>query len=938
MASLTDLYKECQVVVRTLSSQSGKVKFNKSLWSLLTNEYVASLTFLDNYIFREDGSIDLPCKTALVELRRIMSCGQLLVTQWTQKDWWMSVITSSDSASLDKTVILHLREFLACVNVLVQMKTNMAYGPALDSLDSSAQQACRTDIEGLILSMKQYRRGKMFSSKFEKLAKHLSEKLEAKISNHEYPYTIDFPLDVQISYKDCLGDGSSGTVYKCTFLGVTAAAKVWKTNRIDKKAAEKEASLFSKLRHPNVAQFIGYGVKESQPVIVSELMSTNLRTYLDEKKKNAGERPPLPLLVAMNILLQIAEAMNYLHENAVMHRDLKASNVLINVLEGPDGQLSLSYEQVKLTDFGESKLKLHDSGYTTPMVGTTRWRAPEVFEVEENREKYTKSADVYSFSMLCFEVLTGDVPFEDKPVRTLLQSIRDGVRPQLPDADYCPDYLSALIEKCWATTAVDRPQFPIICQLLVDYKARVLMHPYDQEDVPPDYPQTLQAVDAADTVCSTMASLTDLYKECQVVVRTLSSQSGKVKFNKSLWSLLTNEYVASLTFLDNYIFREDGSIDLPCKTALVELRRIMSCGQLLVTQWTQKDWWMSVITSSDSASLDKTVILHLREFLACVNVLVQMKTNMAYGPALDSLDSSAQQACRTDIEGLILSMKQYRRAAKVWRTNRVNKEAAEKEAGLLSKLRHPNVAQFIGYGVKESQRVIVSELMSTDLRRYLDEKKKNAGEGPPLPLLVAMNILLQIAEAMNYLHENAVMHLDLKAKKVLINVLEGPGGQPSLSSVQVKLIGFGDSELELHDSQYTTPMVGTTRWRAPEVYEVEENREKYTKSADVYSFSMLCFEVLTGDVPFKDEKLSTLLESIHKGVRPQLPDVEYCPDYLSALIKKCWATNAVERPQFPVILQLLMDYKARVLKHPYWGEDVPPDSSQESQTGYCRHS
>ncbi len=102
-----------------------------------------------------------------------------------------------------------------------------------------------------------------------------------------------------------------------------AAAKVWKTNCINKEPAEKEASLFSKLQHPHVFEFIGYGVKESQPVLVSELMRTDLRRYLDEKKNNAGEGPPLPLLVAMNILLQVAEAMNYLHENGVMHRDLK---------------------------------------------------------------------------------------------------------------------------------------------------------------------------------------------------------------------------------------------------------------------------------------------------------------------------------------------------------------------------------------------------------------------------------------------------------------------------------------------------------------------------------------------------------------------------------------------------------------------------------------
>jgi hypothetical protein len=496
MASLRDLYKECQAVVRSLSLQFAKVEFNKSLCRLLTNTYVACLTYLDNYIIREDGSIDLPCKTALVELRRIMSCGQRLVTQWTQKDWWMSVITSSDSASLDKTVILHLREFLACVNVLLPMETNMAYGPALDSLDSSVQQACRRDIEGLIISMKQYRRGIIYTSK---LAKHLSEKLQTEFSNHQHPYVINIPLDVEISWnQNPLGIGAFGIVFECKFLGVVAAAKIW-TNCINKEAAEEEASLFSKLQHPNVVQFIGYGVKESQPVIVSELMSTDLRKYLDEKKEKAGEGSPLPLLVAMNILLQIAEAMNYLHEKGVMHRDLKANNVLINVVEGPDGQLSSSSVQVKLTDFGEAKLKLHDSWYTTLMVGTTVWRAPEVFEVEENREKYTQSADVYSFSMVCFEVLTGDVPFRGKPRGTLLQNIRDGVRPQLPDVDYCPEYLSALIRKCWATNAVERPQFPEICQRLVDYKARVLKHPYWVEDLPPDSSQHSQTVDIAET-------------------------------------------------------------------------------------------------------------------------------------------------------------------------------------------------------------------------------------------------------------------------------------------------------------------------------------------------------------------------------------------------------------------------------------------------------
>jgi protein phosphatase 1L len=132
--------------------------------------------------------------------------------------------------------------------------------------------------------------------------------------------------------------------------------------------------------------------------------------------------------------------------------------------------------QAKLTDFGESKGKLHGSRYTTQMVGTARWRAPEVFEDEANREKYTKSADVYSFAMLFFEVLTGEIPFAGIGPTMVLQSIRDGVRPPLPHVDYCPGYLSALIEKCWATNPAERPQFPNISQLLLCCKNLILMH------------------------------------------------------------------------------------------------------------------------------------------------------------------------------------------------------------------------------------------------------------------------------------------------------------------------------------------------------------------------------------------------------------------------------------------------------------------------------
>jgi hypothetical protein len=75
---------------------------------------------------------------------------------------------------------------------------------------------------------------------------------------------------------------------------------------------------------------------------------------------------------------------------------------------------------------------------------------------------------------------------------------------------------------------------------------------------------------------------------------------------------------------------------------------------MLVTQWTQKNWWMLVITSSDSASVLEKVVLHLKEFLRCVKVLMHIKTNFIDGPALFSLDSGVAEASRIDVDGLVL--------------------------------------------------------------------------------------------------------------------------------------------------------------------------------------------------------------------------------------------------------------------------------------------
>lgn len=171
----------------------------------------------------------------------------------------------------------------------------------------------------------------------------------------------------------------------------------------------------------------------------------------------------------MDLMLQIAKGMEYFHGLHIMHRDVKSLNILVNSGDSnrPNGRV-----RVKIADFGMSKAKHLSSMYTTLPAGTLNWRAPEVFEARPEDEeegvvgaKYTKKADVYSFAMVCYEILTGKIPWDGfvKP-NELRSKLMKGVRPKLPSS--CPPGLASFIEKCWHGTPSERPSFPQISRAL----------------------------------------------------------------------------------------------------------------------------------------------------------------------------------------------------------------------------------------------------------------------------------------------------------------------------------------------------------------------------------------------------------------------------------------------------------------------------------------
>ncbi|GMH69969.1 hypothetical protein TL16_g05291 [Triparma laevis f. inornata] len=136
----------------------------------------------------------------------------------------------------------------------------------------------------------------------------------------------------------------------------------------------------------------------------------------------------------------------------VLHRDLKSANLLLDT----------SYD-VKICDFGLARLKAYTNSHTGN-TGTTQWMAPEVLR----NERYGEKADVYSFGVIMWEIITRECPFEGmSQIQVAVKVLNERGRVVVPDwcRRGCPK-LSALVEKTLEANPVLRPTFEQILEVV----------------------------------------------------------------------------------------------------------------------------------------------------------------------------------------------------------------------------------------------------------------------------------------------------------------------------------------------------------------------------------------------------------------------------------------------------------------------------------------
>lgn len=225
---------------------------------------------------------------------------------------------------------------------------------------------------------------------------------------------------------DEIGQGAMGTVYRARdpLIERTVAIKTVSIAQLQQEGVDaesrflREAQSAGRLSHPNIVTIYDVGEADGLAYIAMEyLHGRTLRDLM-----NMG---PMPLDLALDTAMQMAEALAFAHEHGVIHRDIKPANVVVTGRRG----------RIKLTDFGIAHLVNSDHTQAGQMLGSPRYMSPE----QAMGREVDGRSDIFSLGAVLYEMLTGHYAFDGDSLPTIVYRVINEtpveattLRPRLP--------------------------------------------------------------------------------------------------------------------------------------------------------------------------------------------------------------------------------------------------------------------------------------------------------------------------------------------------------------------------------------------------------------------------------------------------------------------------------------------------------------------------
>ncbi|KAG0576048.1 hypothetical protein KC19_5G051000 [Ceratodon purpureus] len=622
----------------------------------------------------------------------------------------------------------------------------------------------------------------------------------------------------------------------------------------------------------------------------------DLRSLIDRKMRRCTIRSPWTIFrraqplgpfskeVAKSIMYEIACGVDWLHRHDIVHRDLKAANVLVS--KGTDDKLNCF---------------VADYECSVGCVGTGLFKAPEIFQAlaqaraqagqahNGDRDIYTKAVDVYGYGMICFEILTGKLPFPDHSFVDAKHLVLSGHCLELPtDVD---EWLRKLLIRCWAFKPEDRPSFGEILEII-----SANLKPKKR----PSFGEILEIISANSTPIQGNGTMNKEFVDVepkpvwsQLITLRLSMfiDSLEVYLSCSVELYRTHTYWSELAEPSEGTSIED------------ELLNAITAENLQLFQELQSnpEWGSFFWTFGDG--LDDSGDLMIGE-------------KFAEGAQAEIFHASVSWNSQVHSEDMLRILRQSEYVLKVFKRgtllrhlqqqwpigvmNFFGERGRSARTGSMSEWEKPKntLDVLCGTLLADGRFAFLLERETTDLGSLIyDFRMEGVHDRGPFPKVVAERMMYDIALGMDWLHSHRIVHRDLKASNILVR-------------------GSEDDNYECFVADYegSVGVVGTGFWRAPEILQgcIEKNINKrpylFSPAADTFSYGMTCYEVLTGKVPFKDHPLSkqsSLLTNlvINQDLRPEIPD--FVDDWICELLKWCWQSDPVSRPSDREILNLL---------------------------------
>ena len=230
-----------------------------------------------------------------------------------------------------------------------------------------------------------------------------------------------------------IGKGNFGEVFLTEKQGYP---QYYATKKMERRKCEvppllnrliNEIRILTSVKHPNIVKYIDLKKTKNHWYLITEFISGGSLTDILHKYMAMYQRP-FPEDIVQHIMRQIVSAVQYLHFNRIIHRDLKLDNILVNFASDYDKQtLNLKNCQVKIIDFGFATILNSDK--TNTVLGTPPNMDPKILEQITTgipTNGYTEKVDIWSLGTLCYEMIMGYSPFRATNMQELYQKVKKG--------------------------------------------------------------------------------------------------------------------------------------------------------------------------------------------------------------------------------------------------------------------------------------------------------------------------------------------------------------------------------------------------------------------------------------------------------------------------------------------------------------------------------